>query len=206
LAFQCVPPLIFLAGSRLIPESPRWLLTQDRPEAAFAIIKRLHARKDDPDLIRAKEEFYLMEKQHESDRKLSLHRSFEILRTKANRRRATVSVLLMFFNQMMGLYVLANYGVLIYGSLGLTGKMPLLLNACWVSYTIIGNTFCAFIVDRVGRKPLLLIGVSGCLMCLICEAALTAVYLGGTNHAGLNACVFFIWFYVTFWCTCMVCF
>lgn len=145
-----------------------------------------------------------MEKQHEADKKLSLNRSFEILRTKANRRRALTSVLLMFFDQMEGVYVLANYGVLIYASLGLKGTIPLLLNACWTSYTIIGNTATAFLVDRFGRKPLLLIGTSGCLLCLIFEAALTATYLGTNNQNGLNACVFFIWLFITFWCFCMV--
>ncbi|EXJ66192.1 uncharacterized protein A1O5_10808 [Cladophialophora psammophila CBS 110553] len=203
LVFQCVPPLIVILGSKFIPESPRWLLSQDKTEEAFNIVKRLHGQKDDPEQIKAKEEFYLMEKQHEADKKLSLGRKFEILRTKANRRRALISFLLMFFDQMMGVYVLANYGVLIYTSLGLKGSIPLLLNACWTTYTIFGNTLTAFLVDRFGRRPLLLIGTTGCLMCLIFEAALTATYLGGTSKAGLNACVFFIWLYITFWCSCM---
>jgi MFS family permease len=99
--------------------------------------------------------------------------------------------------------VLANYGVLIYASLGLTGTIPLLLNACWTTLTIFGNTFTALYVDKFGRRPFLLIGSCGCLVSLILEAALTAQYLGTDNKAGLNAAVFFIWFYICFWCTCM---
>jgi hypothetical protein len=87
-----------------------------------------------------------MEKQYEADKKLSLHRSFEMFRTKANRRRALVSALLMIFDQFLGVYVLANYGVLIYESLGLTGTVPLLLNACWTTLTIFGNIFTALYV------------------------------------------------------------
>lgn len=141
-----------------------------------------------------------MEKQYEADKKLSLNRSFEMFRTKANRRRALVSALLMSFDQFEGVYVLANYGVLIYSSLGLTGYTPLLLNACWTTFTIIGNTWTAFFVDRFGRRPFLLIGTTGCLMCLIFEAALTASFLGGTNQSGLSAAVFFVWLYIFFWC------
>jgi hypothetical protein len=33
-------------------------------------------------------------------------------------------------------FVLANYGVLIYQSLGMTGHVPLLLNACWTTFTM----------------------------------------------------------------------
>ena len=36
---------------------------------------------------------------------------------------------------------MTNYGVLIYASLGLAGFRPLLLNACWTTFTIVGNTW-----------------------------------------------------------------
>lgn len=95
-----------------------------------------------------------MEKQYEADKKLSLHRSFEIFRTKANRKRALISALLMIGDQFLGVYVLANYGVLIYTSLGLSGTTPLLLNACWTTLTIFGNTWTALFVSgaKQGRQ------------------------------------------------------
>ena len=81
---------------------------------------RLHADPNDPNHIEAREEYYLMEKQFEADKNLSLHRSFELFRTKANRKRALLSMVLMVGDQFLGVYVLANYGVLIYANLGLT--------------------------------------------------------------------------------------
>lgn len=144
-----------------------------------------------------------MKKQFEADKKLSLHRSFEIFRTKANRRRAYTSMALMTFDQFEGLYVIANYGVLIYQSLGLKGNIPLLLNACWTTFTIIGNTWTFFFIDRIGRRPLLLIGTTGVLVSQIFLAALSATYLGTNNHAGLSATVFFLWLAIFFWCFCM---
>jgi hypothetical protein len=47
-----------------------------------------------------------------------------------------MGVLLMFGNQFLGVYVIANYGVLIYAQLGQGGKIPLLLNACWTTLTV----------------------------------------------------------------------
>lgn len=136
-----------LLGSKFIPFSPRWLLSQDRRKEAFDIILRLHADKNDPNHIEAREEYYLMEKQFEADKKLSLHRRFELFRTKANRKRALLSMALMVFDQFLGVFVLANYGVLIYANLGLTGFTPLLLNACWTTLTIFGNTWTALYVS-----------------------------------------------------------
>ena len=198
LALQCLPPLVVLAGSKFIPFSLRWLLGKDRREEAQDIVKRLHARNDDPDYIAARGEFFLMEKQFEMDKQYPT-RPFEIFRTKANRRRSLVACLLMWGNQFLGIYVMTNYGVLIYAALGLSGSTPLLLNACWNNFTFFGNTFSALFVDRFGRRTFLLIGATGCTISLIFLCALSATYLGTTYEPGLSATVFFIWLYIYFW-------
>lgn len=220
LALQCLPPLVVLAGARFIPFSPRWLLGKDRREEAFEVVKRLHATPDDPEHLVAREEFYLMEKQFEMDKQYP-SRFLEIFRGRANQRRAMVGCLLMWGDQFLGtsvssrgvsiffshvrtgIFVMTNYGVLIYAALGLGGFRPLLLNACWTTFTIAGNIWTFFFVDRWGRRTLLLIGATGCTVSLIFLAALSAEYLDTNNTAGLNAAVFFVWFYIIWWCFCV---
>lgn len=102
----------------------------------------------------------LIEKQSELDKSMTI-RSFEIFRTTLNRRRAVVDMVMMTGHQFLRSFVLANYGVLIHASLGVTRYVPL-LNACWTSFTIIGNVWTAFFVDRFGRRTFLLIGSIGC--------------------------------------------
>ena len=46
----------------------------------------------------------------------------------------------------------------------------------------------------------MLIGSTGCLVSVIFLCALTAEYLDTTNTAGLRAAVFFIFFYIFWWC------
>lgn len=87
---------------------------------------------------------------------------------------------------------IANYGVILYIQLGMTGFWPLLLSAFWVLSTFPGNIFCAFFVERFGRRRFLLIGLSGILVSLICEIAIQATYLGTDNRVALNFGVFFI--------------
>ncbi|CAO2657394.1 Nn.00g035200.m01.CDS01 [Neocucurbitaria sp. VM-36] len=200
LAFQCVFPLTVLAGWRFIPFSPRWLLQQDRRDEAWEVVRRLHHTSGDPDDVKAHEEFALMEQQYDLDKSLHIDRSFELFRTKPNRRRALVGFIMMWSHQFLGIFVLTNYGVLIYASLGLTGFVPLLLNACWTSFTIIGNIWTALYIDRLGRRTFLLIGSTGCTVCVIFQCALTAKYLNTDNLAGLRAAVFFVFFYIFWWC------
>ena len=199
LAVQVLFPLIVLAGSPLFPFSPRWLLQQGRREEALEIVKRLHKTCDSVNDVKARQEFYLMEKQVEFDQSITT-RTFEICRTKPNRRRLLVAFLLMFGNQFLGVYVLSNYGVIIYESLGQGGSIPLLLNACWTTFTLFGNTWTAMYVDRFGRRILLLIGAVGCLVSVIFLCAITAQYFGTTYMPGLKAGVFFCFFFIFWWC------
>lgn len=107
LAFQCFFPLLVLAGWRFIHFSPRWLLQQDRYEEALETVKMLHASPDDPNHIRAREEFFLIEKQFQLDKTMHI-RPFELFRTPANRRRALVGFLLMWGDQFLGVFVMAK--------------------------------------------------------------------------------------------------
>ncbi len=89
---------------------------------------------------------------------------------------------------------------MIYASLGLSGDIPLLLNACWTTFTLIGNTWTALYIDRFGRRRFMLIGSIGCVVSVIFLCAITASFLNTDNKAGLRAGVFFIWFYIVWWC------
>ena len=81
-----------------------------------------------------------------------------------------------------------NYGPTIYASLGYDTEYQLIFQCGWISVGIIFNLVGALIMDWTGRKPLLLIGVGGCCISLILEAAMVATYAetNSGNQAGLQ--------------------
>ena len=204
LAFECLPCVLLIVGSPWLPYSPRWLLQQNRPEEALSILVRLHRSKEDPEAREARREFFQMRKQLELERSIKADVGhFEVFRTPSNRKRALLAFGMMFGNMFTGVLVITNYGVLLYEEVGLSGYMPLLLSGIWVLVTFPGNVFTAFFVDSIGRRKLLLTGLAGCTVANIFECALLAQYLGTTNKAGLDAAIFFIFFFVIWWCSCI---
>jgi len=65
---------------------------------------------------------------------------------------------------------------------------------------VLGNILGALLIDWVGRKPLMLIGLTGCCVTLILEAAMVASFAeAGTNHAGLKMGVAAIYIFLLFY-------
>jgi Sugar (and other) transporter len=183
-----------------IPESPRYLLMKGKVEEARQIVMKLHAVPSDPDSEFARGEFYQMQKQIEFDRTLSvtwvstlshlfnsalIRNQWDMFFKKAYRKRTALALGFAFVGQSTGVLVINNYGPTLYKSLGYGTEDQLRLQCGWITTAIIGNVIGATVMDRVGRKPLMIFGVSGCAFWLIIEAAMVANFSGTGNSAGL---------------------
>ena len=112
IAIQCLPCIIVLIGIWWMPESPRYLLTKNRTEEAWAIVRNLHSNPKDLDDDFARREFFQMRKQMEIDRELKSS-YWEMLRRPSYRKRVFMTVGLIF--------VIFSSGALVINS----KKMPL---------------------------------------------------------------------------------
>ena len=109
----------------------------------------------------------------------------------------------------------AVYIISLYKNLGLTGGVPLIIGAAYVTVATISNFIGALLLDKVGRKPLLsptpslsalseltqatVTGLTGCMLSVSLETAMIASYAGTNNQPGLSMGVFFSFCFISFY-------
>jgi sugar porter (SP) family MFS transporter len=158
LGADAVPALLFLILSFFIPESPRWLLKQGRTAAAYRVLDRLHG------FMAAKAE--LTEIQSAISREEGA--VAELFGT-GHRGVLVMAMALALFQAITGINIVMYYAPTIFTSAGVgTGDAlghSVIIGLVMLSFTILSM----FLVDRVGRRPLMLLasvgmGASLCLL------------------------------------------
>ena len=147
---EALPALILLGMLFFVPESPRWLTKQQRADDAFKILSRVggenHAREE---LAAIKEAIA-----HESSSVAQLfHPGMRII--------LVIGVVLAVLQQVTGINVFLYYAPEIFKKMG-TGTNTALLQTVIVGVVNLLFTIIAiWTVDRLGRKPLMIIGSAG---------------------------------------------
>lgn len=168
VGIQFVPAFVLAVLWPVLPESPRWLLSQDRAIDAVKSMQKLS--KKGKSLEEIEQEVAALQHDHANEAKGTWAEVFD----KQNRRRTAVAVLVMFGQQITGQAFVSQYSVIFYQQQGFRSQAFL--------FTVINNVvglicllFTWFIVDAVGRRPILLSG-----------AAMMAIFLfilGGLSTA-----------------------
>lgn len=160
LGIMAVPSILFYVLLRNIPESPRWLLLQRRNEEANVVFQNL----DLPETI-----------------SIEPQKSTTALFQNKYYKPIVWAVLLTFFNQMTGINAILYYAPRIFDMAGFASELsylqPIFIGGTNVIFTLIGMS----IIDKVGRKKLLLSGAIGMFIFLV----LTAYGLKGETSSFL---------------------
>ncbi len=154
LGIQALPSLLFLVAVLNIPESPRWLLLKKGDaQQARAVLNLI-----DPDT--ADQTFVAIEQSH------SPQASSARLFSGQYARPILLAVLFAVFNQVSGINAIIYYAPRIFEMTGL-GKSSSLLSSAGVGLiNLIFTLISMNLIDRYGRRKLMLIGSVGLIVTL----------------------------------------
>jgi sugar porter (SP) family MFS transporter len=141
-----IPSLLFFAGALWLPESPRWLVKAGRSAEAGVILEKIGNTKDALGII-----------ERSMGEKLSIGPAFN----KAVIPAVFIGVILAIFQQLCGINVVFNYTPRIFQSIGVSQDGQLLQTVFIGGVNLVFTLLAMLLVDKLGRKPLMLIGAGG---------------------------------------------
>ncbi|HDY86856.1 MAG TPA: MFS transporter [bacterium] len=148
---EAFPASVFFFAVFFIPESPRWLIKMGKIDNALDILSRVGGRKHAEEVV--KEIKTTIEKEEGTITELF----------KPGLRMALiVGILLAFFGHMCGINAVTYYSPKIFMRAGYENASSAFLATIMVAVTLLIFTIVTiFVIDKLGRKPLLLIGSLG---------------------------------------------
>ena len=159
------PGVLFVLGSLIVPESPRWLFRRGRSDAARAALLRTRSEQEAESEMREMEETAAAEKAQaagagQQRRESLLHRKYVIP--------FILACIILACNQLTGVNSIIGYNVTIVIQAGLSDVQAhwgyVILTSVNFLVTMVG----VMLVDRKGRKFLLSLGSAGIIASLVC--------------------------------------
>ncbi|KAJ7231682.1 sugar transporter [Mycena haematopus] len=197
-AIQGVFSIMCIVILPFIPESPRWLAYQNRPEDALRVVALMHANGDVNDpvvLAQYKEIIDTIDYEKNVAEPLSLR---QMVKTPSARKRLILCTSVAVFSTVAG-----------NASCSITQESRILLHNYKLSsrvttlQNVILNAFCllcalagTYYIDRLGRKRTAMISITSLTIFLFMVGALTKSYgLNSTNTSGIYATVAMIFLF-----------
>ncbi|PVH95921.1 general substrate transporter [Periconia macrospinosa] len=193
MALQFIPEAIFLVGVFMCPETPRWLVENNRPKAAMKNLAWLRSLNPNDDLLLTE---LKQIKEDVAQRRIATDQSWTVLFT--NRplfNRLWRASLLQFMAQMCGNTSMKYYLPSIFMSLGIERKLTLMIGGIESTLKIGCTVIDTWLVDRYGRRLTLVISCFVMSLALLLNGALPIAYPNNVNHAADYVCIIFIFIY-----------
>ncbi|MDB5135650.1 MAG: transporter [Mucilaginibacter sp.] len=146
-----IPSGLFLLGAYFLPESPRWLIKNGKEEKAKVILLKIGGA----DFVN--ESLKNIKKSLEGITKSSYADAFK----KAVFPAVLIGIGLAVFQQLCGINTVFNYAPKIFERIGATKDDQLLQTVFIGGVNLVFTILAMLLVDKLGRKPLMLIGAGG---------------------------------------------
>ncbi|MGZ7107347.1 MAG: sugar porter family MFS transporter [Methanobacterium sp.] len=158
LGLAFIPSLILGVGMYFMPYSPRWLMSKGYVDRARSVLERIRATTKVNDEITEIKDSLVVERESK----------WSDLLDPAIRRALIIGVGLAIFQQLTGINTVIYYAPTILLFAGLQSAAVSILATAGIGVINVALTVVAILlIDRVGRRPLLLFGLVGMVISLI---------------------------------------
>ncbi len=161
-ALAAVPATMLFTGMLLLPNSPRWLVMRDRVDEAREVLKRVR----DPEDPATEQELQEIVTAVEEDRRRPQQSLAKALTSPLARTILTVGIGLGIFQQITGINTIIYYAPTILKEAGFGTETAALTTVGIGTLNFVATVVALMVVDRIGRRVILLAGMTGMALCM----------------------------------------
>ncbi|KAF1779266.1 Major facilitator superfamily domain [Phytophthora cactorum] len=184
--FTAVPGILQLALASLLTESPRWLLTKNRPKEAADILRRLRGSNDVYEEI----DSICSASDNESGANTGI---WDVLKDRSIRFPLVAAVVLQVAQQFSGINAVMFYASSFFKNVGL--KDPLVGATLVYTVNVISTGVALVLMDTAGRRPLLIYSAIGMIISSIVLTLGLMNALPFASMASVGGVMCFVWFF-----------
>lgn len=162
---ELIPALLFFVGVMFIPESPRYLVAQGKLKQAQTIFAKISSDNIEQQVLAVQHSLHSTKKPSIADLFIAGQKKIHPI--------IWIGVALSVFQQFVGINVVFYYGAELWRAAGFDESQSLLINVITGTTNILSTFIAIALVDKIGRKPLLITGSIGMFISL---AALTFIF------------------------------
>ena len=160
LGVELFPALLYFLALFYVPRSPRWLYLKNKYIEAKQVLNQIHGK------YRAEKEISSIEKSIDKDKELQKVKWTDILKPSL-RFIMVVGLVVGVLQQITGINAIYFYATSIFKQTGIGTDAAFSSGILLSSVTVIFTFIAMYLIDRAGRRPLLLVGTAGIALSLL---------------------------------------
>lgn len=180
-----VPAIGIICCIYLFPESPRWLIDHGREDEGLRTLARLHANGDIQDPY-VQAEYSIILAQISDEHENAAKTYAELFRKRSNVRRIVLACACQASTQLTGVSAIQYFSPAIFAQIGISANQTLLYQGINSIIGEVAQFIFFFLIDRVGRRPLQVMGNLTCAAAFIVGAALISTYPPTNNNTAAH--------------------